>query len=156
LEEVCEILDRDSDEPIDLILDAKSDQVTIAYLVQEITENLKLVSQFVKKIEKEVLPSIGVDVSSDLSSLVPNISLREFRLWSMLNIKEFHCSTHLGQSFRQLACAKIEVFPCSDSCMTTQALNEVIDPKIPESVNQAGKTLKLPTVLRQGCYKCVL
>ncbi|CAI6093047.1 unnamed protein product, partial [Clonostachys chloroleuca] len=123
-EEICEILDRDSEEPIHLVLDTKSDQVTIADLVQEIEENLELVSRIVEEIEKEVLPSLGVDVPPDLSPLVPNISFRECRLWSILNNKEFHYSTNLGQSFRQLASAKIELFTCCYSCKTTQAWNE--------------------------------
>ncbi|CAH0026228.1 unnamed protein product [Clonostachys rhizophaga] len=108
LEEVCGILARETEEPIQLILDAKSDEVTIPLLVQEINENLDLVLQIVVEIEKEVLPSLGVDVTLDLSSLAPtlpspgvdvspdlssvvtNISLHECRLWPFLNTKEFH------------------------------------------------------------------
>ncbi|CAH0003696.1 unnamed protein product [Clonostachys byssicola] len=134
-EEVRKILARETNEPAQLILDSKSDEVTIPSLVQEIVYNLDLVSQIVVEIEKEVLPSVGVDVILDLSSLVPNIFLRECRLWSMLNTKEFHCSTHLGQSFRQLEWAHVEAFPCCMFCKTTHAWDEVMNPRTLESVN---------------------
>lgn len=107
-EEVCAILDKYSEDPIHLVLDAKSNEVTVASLVQEIKENLRLGAVFAGQIEKEVLPSLGVQVTLDLSSLVPtlpspgvdatpdtssdvaNISLRECRLWSVLNTTGFH------------------------------------------------------------------
>ncbi|CAH0055141.1 unnamed protein product [Clonostachys solani] len=120
-ESVCEILQRRKNKPFRLVnLDRKSERVTVEDLVQRIERHLVAVSRLIENIGKQVQPSLG-----DLASSVPNISLRECRLWSMLNTKDFH------QKLRQANGDKAKLTPIMGDVAAMICARDVMKETIP-------------------------
>ncbi|CAH0003682.1 unnamed protein product [Clonostachys byssicola] len=88
---LSEILQRRNYRPFRLVnLDRTSDKVQILDLLQGMRKHLGQIWLRINEIENEVHPPVGAPGIYDLSSSVPNLSLRECRLWCMLNTKGFH------------------------------------------------------------------
>jgi hypothetical protein len=101
--------------------------VTIEELLEEIAEHLNKIWHLIEEIQNAIQPCVGAQAPGtyDLSSSVPNVSLRECRLWCALNTKEFH------QKLQEAKGDKAKLAPIMEDVAAIICARGVIKDKIP-------------------------